>query len=428
MRKNNTFSMKVLVWLYLILYPILPSYTRLFGYTVYSLLSISFLLITLFFNINNISRISKKYLLATTSVIVLYLVPFLAHGEYDRILYEVIEILIPITFLLLAFRRFNKTDIESAISILIGVSALLCVFGIIEFLTSFNVFSLIENMQYDNPRFGSIAATRLGIIRIEQSFNTALTYALYLLMAFSLSFYKFFKDRKKIYLVIMILQIVNVMLTMTRGISLVFIAGTCVLFLVNNKYIGLKRTASIALFLVLLMVGVVLAFPDVLGSINDMLGSAINLIIGGQNDIDQSGFMRQTYQAAAFNALKNFNVVLFGVGEYGLRDLVSIDNEWLLEITAYGIFGLLGFIIFLSVPVISIFKAIKYCHRLGNKHEEFFFKCMLVMLIEYYVSIYTVAQMAEAKMFYLVLVIIIAYSRIVSWEYKENDINYSPKL
>lgn len=428
MRKNNTFSMKVLVWLYLILYPILPSYTRLFGYTVYSLLSISFLLITLFFNINNISRISKKYLLATISVIVLYSVPFLAHSEYDRILYEVVEVFIPITFLLLAFRRFNKTDVESSISILIGVSAVLCVFGIIEFLTSFNVFSLIENMQYDNPRFGSIAATRLGIIRIEQSFNTALTYALYLLMAFSLSFYKFFTDRKKIYLVIMILQIVNVMLTMTRGTSLVFIAGTCVLFFVNNKFIGLKRTVSIVLFSVLLMVGVVLAFPDVLGSINDMLGSAINLIIGGQNDIDQSSFMRQTYQAAAFNALKNFNVVLFGVGEYGLRDLVSIDNEWLLEITAYGIFGLLGFIILLSVPVISIFKALKYCHRLGNKHEEFFFKCMLVMLIEYYVSIYTVAQMAEAKMFYVVLVIIIAYSRIVSWEYKENDINYSPKL
>lgn len=427
MRISYKVNLKVLIWIYLIIYPILPSYTRLFGYTVYSLMTILFFGIMFILNANKLRTISKSFLLVSFLVIILYSIPFLYHGEVERIVYEFIEVFLPIVLLLFSFKFFHKEDMDYAISLLVITSFIICIFGIFEFVTSFNVFSLVENMQYDNPRFGSLQTTRLGVIRIEQSFNTALSYALYISMAFSLTFYMFFSSKNKIYIIVMLVQIINVLLTMTRGVSLVFILGIGMLIFVNRKYLGIKRITSIVILALLLMIVVVMLFPNLLNTINEMLGSAINLIFGGQADIDDSSALRQGYQAAAINALQSGEVLAFGVGEYGLRNMVSIDNEWLLEITGYGIFGFIAFIILLLVPIKAAYDGLKQSRLIKMAESELFFRCMLVMLLEYYVSLYTVAQMAEAKMFYVLLAIIVTYSRIIRKE-KNCGINCNSQL
>lgn len=407
---------KILVWIYLIVYPILPSYTRMFGYTIYSLLTTLFCGVIFFLNINKIKTVSKNFFLVSGMIMILYSIPFFFHGEYERIVYEYIEVYLPITLLLFSFRFFSKEDLEYAISIIIFTSFVVCLSGILEFFTSFNIFSIIENTQYDNPRFGSIQATRLGVVRIEQSFNTALTYALYISMTFALTFYRFFAHKNKLYIIIMAVQVINILFTMTRGASLVFIGGMCMLFFFNRRYIGIKKIFLLFIIALLFFLVALLIFPDILSAIFEMLESALNLIFGGRTDIDESNLLRQRYQAIAFDELQNGEVLLFGVGEYGLRNFASIDNEWLLEITGYGIFGFLAFCMLLVVPVKAAFDGMIYSKDNNNKNGVFFFKCMLIMLFEYYVSLYTVAQMADAKMFYILFAVIVAYSRIVRRE------------
>lgn len=125
--------------------------------------------------------------------------------------------------------------------------------------------------------------------------------------------------------------------------------------------------------------------------------------------VDESSRMRSNYQMAAFNALKNPRVVVFGVGEYELRRMISIDNEWLLELTGYGMFGIVGFVLLLSHPLLISIKGILLSKKHGLSTARVFFNCMLILMIEYMVSLYTVAQMAEARMFYVIYVIICFY-------------------
>ena len=416
MKINKNMNLKILIWIYLIVYPILPSYTRVLGYTVYSVLTILFFGFLFLFNTNKVKTLSKKFVYLSSVIIILYSVSFIYHSEFDRIIYEFIEVYLPIALLLFVFKFFNKEDIEYAISLLVFTSFIICIFGILEFFTSFNIFSIIENMRYENPRFGSIQDTRLGVVRVEQSFNTPLTYAIYISMTFVLTFYKYFVKKNKIYIIIMIAQTINVFLTMTRGVSLIFIAGICMLVFVNRKYLGIRRIFSILAFTILLMSIALFAFPDLWDTINKLLGSALNLVFGGHTDIDNSKLMRQRYQDNAFRALRSDLVIIFGVGEYGLRNLVSIDNEWLLEITGYGIFGFIAFCMILLVPLKCAHNGLKNSKMINDIESEFFFCCMLVMLLEYYISLYTVAQMAEAKMFYVIFAIIISYSKITRRE------------
>lgn len=397
--------------IFVALFPILPSYTRLMGYTVYLWLAIfTFGILVLLYN-KDLLKIPKRYFVISMVVIFLYAIPLGFHMQLERIVYELLDVWLPITIVLLGVRHSTSKQIEKLISILIAISALLCVSGIIEEVFSFNVFSLIENMAYENPNFGSLPATRFGMVRIEQSFNTALTYALYLLMTFGLTFYRFFSRRKKGYVVIMVLQCVNIVLTFTRGVSLVFFLGTILLLLFCKKEIGLNRVLGTILTVLICISVAFIIFPQIQEFIANLFGSAIGLLLGSNEiSIDQSSLMRQGFQSVAFEALESPLVFIFGVGEYGLRDMVSIDNEWLLEITGYGILGATGFVILLLTPILYSAKGIVVSQRNSNKSGTLLYKCLLCMFLEYAISLYTVAQMAEARMFYILFGIACAYN------------------
>lgn len=397
--------------LFVAVFPILPSYTRLMGYTVYLWLAIlTFATFALLFN-KDFLRIPKRYFVLSMMVISLYATPLAFNMQPERIAYELLDVWLPITIVLLGFKHSTSEQIEKIISLLVFISGILCVSGIVEEIVPFNVFSIIENMTYENPNFGSLPATRFGMIRIEQSFNTALTYALYLMMAFSLTFYRFFSRRKKGYIIIMILQCVNIILTFTRGVSLIFFVGTVLLLLFCKKEIGLNHVLGTILTVIVCISAAFIAFPQILEFVSNLFGSAIRLLFGSNEiSIDQSSLMRQGFQSAAFEALKSPTVFLFGVGEYGLRDMVSIDNEWLLEITGYGILGVIGFAILLLIPIIYSIRGIIISQKNCNRKNALLYKCLLCAFIEYAVSLYTVAQMAEARMFYVLFGIACAYN------------------
>lgn len=124
---------KIFIWIFIVLFPILPSYTRIQGYAAYSWLAIITFLLIILLNAKKFMKISKSFFLVSLCVFLLYFLSFFVNGEFDRILYEIIEVGIPLSFLCFTFKRFNQTDFEKVINLLVYTSSILCVFGLIEF-------------------------------------------------------------------------------------------------------------------------------------------------------------------------------------------------------------------------------------------------------------------------------------------------------
>lgn len=399
-----------LFYLFVAFYPILPSYTCMFGYPIYYFLLLATSTLVILLNAQRAKFISRRFLFGTILISTLYIIPFLVNAQPERILFEFLDVLLPLFFICFVLKNDNDAE-EKSISIILFVSLIVSVLGLVEAVTGYNVFSLIENRVYDNIRFGSIQAIRWDMVRIEQGFNTALTYALYQSLCFGLAFYRFLAKRQKQYIVLMILQTVNIILTWTRGVTFIFCAGVAGMLFVNRKEFGFKRMVSIILTAVFGLSILMLSDTVVLEMFGRLFGAGLSILLtgtGGAYD-DASISMRAGYQSAAFEALSKPKNVLFGVGEYGLRDMVSIDNEYLLEITGYGIGGLIAFIAILTIPIIVCICGSRKAKRNRNISVRMFYNTMLMSCLIYSASMYTVAQMADARIFYLVWGIIVCY-------------------
>jgi len=396
---------KILFYVLVALYPILPSYTRFLGYAVYTWLIFIVFALVFLLNIDKAKFVPARFLIGFLAVFTLYAVPFLVNQQPERIIFEVIDVMIPLITICFILKTHSGVT-ETAISIVLVISFLLCLSGLVEAFFEFNVFSLIENMTYENSRFGSIATYRWEMIRIEQSFNTALTYALYQTMCFGLTFYCFLirKHKKLQYFVLMVLQAINIVLTLTRGIAFLFFVGVLLLLYVNRSTLGIKKLFFIFTASVFLLIMLLSTSPDFLELVEKLFSAAFSILLtgsGGRFD-DNSVSLRESYQRAAFDALQSPRNFIFGVGEYGLREMVSIDNEFLLEITGYGILGFLAFLILIGSPIVFSMLKIRKAKRKKDKQSLVFYRCMLVVCVIYAASLYTVAQMADSRMYYLI--------------------------
>lgn len=399
---------ELLFLIYSIIFTIGPSFTKVFGQPISRIATLIAFPLIIFLNLKKI-RFCRRDLFYIIVICFLFkLIPYMANGELDRIMVETIEVFLPLTLIFFVF-QYDHDLIEKTITVVIVTSFIICIFGLVEEFFHFNVFSLIENYQFVNPRLGTSTTYRWGVYRIEQGFNTSLTYELYLAMCIGLTFYRFFtvtSSRKK-YLIVLFLQMINCIFTMSRGITLALAVGILLILFLNKKDIKFRYVVlTILVFTVLLLVFIQYQAEmfEGLGNVFDSIVSILRTGNGGAFD-DNSISDRHYFQSRAFEALKDPRNFLFGVGEEGLRKMRTIDNDWLLELSAFGIFGLASFAILTLYPVFFSVKNWFYLFKQPKNQridtEIVFNKCMAITFVVYSISLYTVAQMEEARMFYL---------------------------
>ena len=400
---------EIIFYIYVVVFTIGPSFTKVLGQPISRIATILAFIIILFLNANKIRRCPKLVFFGISIMIILKAIPYLANGESARILVEIIEVFLPLILFSFVFRNFPYL-IEKVITIVIVTSAIICVFGLIEEFTQFNVFSLIENYQFENYRLGTSSTFRFNVFRIEQGFNTSLTYELYLVMCMGLTFYRMLSNQKRmLYIVILLLQSINCLFTMSRGITFVLICGVFGIVVLNRKEIKIRYVVLVAMIIMIGSLVFVQFHAGLFAGIGDGMDSIVSILstgTGGAND-DNSIMDRQYYQGRAIEALEDPRNVLFGVGESGLRSLRTIDNNWLLEITAFGVFGLLSFALLTLFPFYDSFRkwiGIKKNEVIENDHTQLiFYRCMMMTFLVYILSLFTVAQMEEARLFYLLV-------------------------
>ena len=145
----------------------------------------------------------------------------------------------------------SQNDFERGIDCLIGVSLIVSLLGLVEVGTGLNVFMLLNNSGEEI----ALNVSRLGRSRIIGFTQQSITYGLYMSMVTFLTIYrlnnKVSKKKKYIFKCILLLQITNILLAMSRAVIICFIA--CLIF-VLMKYSKLKGMLYLLVCLLILCI------------------------------------------------------------------------------------------------------------------------------------------------------------------------------
>lgn len=406
---NNISSniLKIVTISFIIIYTITPSYTKLFGNPVYRLAVICFFVFSFYYIIRK--KININIFIYFSVVSFLQLITFAINLEYDRIITEILAVWLPLMLLYLMIKD-NYDLINTIISCILFSCFIICCFGVVEEIWQFNIFSLIENYHFENNHIGSVSSFRWGMYRIEQSFNTALTYALYLQLCAGICIYKCISTNECKYKLLLLLISVNLFFTVSRGISVCYCLQLITTYLILwNRTIDLRRMGKFVLVFIVFFIFVSINPFDIFGSVSRTLESAFGVIFGiNSNFTDDSMTLRNGFQSVF---LKDFSSsiysIVFGFGEIGSRKFDTLDNNWMYILSKSGVVGLLSFCMLNYIVVKKMFIVLRNSNR---DDSEFQFVVSLgVAVLFYLLSLYTVAQMEDVRIYVVCLAILIAF-------------------
>lgn len=162
-----------------ILFPIMPSYFEIGGISIINILCVFVILLGLLGGVTrNIGCVSTDKIIICVWVLWETIICFF-HGSIIGAVVNLLYI-IAVIFVAKSINTFEKID--KIIDCIIYVAGIISIFGLIESLTGFNVFSLLNtsglSLNYNPPRF--------GLTRIISSSGHAIEYCLYCMMCMTL--------------------------------------------------------------------------------------------------------------------------------------------------------------------------------------------------------------------------------------------------
>ena len=385
--------------LYIILLPILPEYFRIAGSPVFVFIGIFPVLFLILKDSRKGLKLDKAYVHTMTPILLLAFISYGVHGEFSSlaryIMFPVVS-----TYLIRKYVK-NEEQVYDVLRILVYVGFVMCLFGLMERLFGYNIFSIIENVA-DYGKTGTQPSYRNGVLRVELSFGNPISAALYMIfincLAFTLIRYsRTAKTTKKICLMTYLLSFIIILLTDSRMCT-VTVLLLQVLFYMKERW---NRRAAI-----LLSVISVLALDFAVGGfITQFLGKYITLL---------SDIIKNTTNTSDTNALYRFELIpiflpmirerfLFGYGNeflngyrFGILNgyAYSIDCMYIETFVRHGLFGFLTVII----PIVYMFS---FSRKIKQRSNELSYNITWMSVI-YLINLISVAQIGEARLFYLI--------------------------
>lgn len=434
----------IYIYLFICIYPIIPDYFRIKERPGYLFLTMTLIAVFLYRcvkkrerNILEVFR-TKPYRNIFLIYIVMQFVIFFINAEVLNFLKFILQ---DISIIIILYCFVNtKEKFERMINVIIFTSSIICISGLVEYFFDYNIFSLIENYTYSTPSFGSESMYRLGAVRIEQSFNHAITYCIYLLFCSSLVIYKINLNcnRKIKYYISLILILTNALFTMSRGplIFLLLNLFIIILFLEKKK----KRKVLIVLggglcfFIVIELLSTSKVFEMfnqifymILGLFNEKYRALISSDFGGNLDPFQ---YRISLINSVIDLVKNNWLLGLGAGtdvvftyNYGSgmsSTVSSIDNNYLYILVGHGVLGVSSFLIYNIGCIIHSIKSNKYIIDL--KSGELSFNVVFCStLINYLFILFTVAQMHESRILILYISLMLIYNKVMKKDTFESE-------
>ena len=415
--RHRSFDEWIFIW-YIMLLPILPEYFRIAGSPVFVFIGIFPVLFLILKDSRKGLKLDKAYVQVIAPILLLAIISYGAHSEFSSlaryIMFPVVS-----TYLIRKYVK-NEEQVYDVFRILVYVGFVMCIFGLMEKLFGYNVFSIIENVA-DYGKTGTQPSYRNGVARVELSFGNPISAALYMIFINCLAFTLWrkqgvTKNVKRISLATYVLSFLIIILTDSR-MCIITVLLMQVMFFMRERWS--KRAA-----ILIALISVISMDFAIGGFISQYLGKYITFIA----DILQNGS-----NTSDTNTLYRFELIpvflpmirerfLFGYGNeflngyrFGILNgyAYSIDNMYLETFVRHGLFGF-------SIVIIPIIYMFSFSKKIKNTSREMSYNFTWMTII-YLINLISVAQLGEQRLFYLIWGLMLSYCYMSRPENKYNN-------
>lgn len=325
----------------------------------------------------------------------------------------------------------SKEQFIHMLKVLAKTSGIVAIFGIIEGVTHFNIFSLLNNtgavLNYNHLRF--------GWLRIISSGNQTNSYCLYLMFMLSILFYIIQicekKSEKRIYKIIYLLLWSNVFLTLSRSIILISIALQLILLYFSGFKKFIKSLIIIIICAIIILFIMSMALPELFEKISkigymflavfDPSYEAMFAAAMGENATDATGHRVLLYQWIAKSMNNNW---LLGNGmntqfKYAYTNTNGIykwtSYKYSIEVQILNLLyhgGIVTMVTELMLYVACIIQSTKGMLKPEKWEKKISFSFVVTSIcVAYFISLFSINRSSEWKLFCIIIALVCAYQR-----------------
>jgi len=391
-------------YFFIAIYSVFPEYFRVFSLPVYAWIALAFLIVIMGCGANQARTFYWIKLFLP-----IFVVSTLSYGYFKEFSSYLVYLVVSFVSVLIIFLCLTtKKRVTKALDVIVITCLFICIFSLVEKVTGFNVFSLIENV--DLGIMGTRPTIRDNLVRVESSFGSPITLGIYLLFANTATYLRIVdpscsKMRKRIYQFNYILTFIVAYFTDSRMAFLSLIILQVVFFL----RLRWNKQIVVIFFVVLVLVVDIVNNGYIFSFVSKYFGLVSDIIVSNGGEVSD---LTSAYRIQLVPTLMPYimNSPIFGYGNSVMQNFTfkiwgheyySIDNSILSEWMWHGFLG----VIKMLLPIIyGIVKSIKV-----KKKDTSFGYCFLSIFIVYLFNLFSVAQMSDKRMLFVFLAIIMAY-------------------
>lgn len=429
MKHSWKINAKTVTYIFSFVLPITPWYFRIFGVSALNL----FCLIYVFSGLLIRRKpISLKDLHLNGAIIVLFLmwflskaVTFIMYGDYKETIWFLLRTMA--VYIVFASSITTEESFHGVIKSILLASLFVGLFGIVEEITHFNIFSLLKpegyELNYNPPRF--------GLLRILSFTEHTIVYSVYLMFCLCLCLYymQFVNKSKRVfYKLLYVILWINIILSLSRSAMICTFISQVIILYYSGKNKFLYRITKIGLCGITAIVILSLISPKIAGItrnlgymilavFNDDYTAVIASAFGGDN-LHAQGDRIHLFKWVMSEMERGW---IFGHGKdaefrysYSMSDGVwnwtvvkeNIEVQYLDVMYRYGVVGLITeVLLYLTILKISFFKK-----KTTWDKKLSFNKVVFSILLLYYIQLFVVNQTTERNLFYMIVFMVLVYN------------------
>ena len=312
----------------------------------------------------------------------------------------------------------NENEIIQMIDVMVKVSGIIAIISFINIAIGQNLFNYLKTIDR-NVMMSSIE--RIGMIRADATFGHPVYYSVYTILMLPLALYLYQNKKETKYLILMLINIVALLLTGTRGTIAVLFFFIIVAFIKMER--KEKEKFAIILFVLILFVviislidfGITKYFSSIIQSVFSAFGLSDATIdnFGGNYS---TGLDSRWVQLSAFSWLFQNNPI-FGLGagcqnrgtlyyyvNSHWRKTDTIDNGYVGYVAQEGLLGITAIAaLHFSLIKSSFTMAVKERRKKKSGLANMFFLCFIVYVGE----MLSIAD--SSQLFWIIITLYVSY-------------------
>lgn len=420
------------------IYPIIPQYFGIMGISAFKLMCLGIVLFAcIFLGISRILVTSCWHIQIAFGIwlIIMFINSILSRSIIEYV-YEVLCYYL-VGFVIIKCLNTRKRFL-CAIDLLIIGAVVASVIGIVESITGFNCFNLLNTMGAQI----TLQPLRFGFRRIISFTYQTISFCNYCMFALGLIVYRSSvcnkgNERKQKYGIAYCIVFIAALLTLSRSILICILISQFILLCLCGYKVLIKKILIIITGGILVVTICSIAFPEIINTLRNIMYMLLAVFndnyaamlgnIDGTGSGDRKELLKWVWKSMdnkwiGMGGSAEFTYSLTehsGIYSY-IRTKTSIENQYLNLLYHYGIIGLISAIwVYIQLLIKSVIQAVKNSSKWEGRIS--YPKMLAVILGTYYISFFGVHQIDEKRIFFCLIFLLIAYCNNKAYitEYEE---------